>query len=98
MHLLTQHIPENLLWLTSWFSLYLFVVWTIIFFGLAFTIDHVRRGWVVMAFIIGMIETVPDVLSQLMVAIPLCLLYELGLLMIRFFGSSAASVGNNEQH
>ena len=62
------------------------------------TIDHVRRGWVVMAFIIEMIETVPDVLSQLMVAIPLCLLYELGLLMIRFFGSSAASVGNNEQH
>jgi len=42
----------------------------------------VRRGWVVMAFIIGMIETVSDVLSQLMVAIPLCLLYELVLVLV----------------
>ena len=80
MHLLTQHVPENLLWLTSWFSLYLFVVWTLIFFWtcIPVTIDHVRRGWVVMAFIIGMIETVPDVLSQLMVA----LLYELVLVLV----------------
>ena len=116
MHLLTQHVPNNLLWLPSWSSLYHFVVWTLIFFGLAFQLplimccghyfgifaydrwQQLRRGWVVMAFIIGMIVTPPDVLSQLMVAIPLCLLYELGLLMIRFFGSSAASVGNNEQH
>ena len=36
--------------------------------------------WVVIAAIV----TPPDAISQLMLAIPLCLLYELGLLMARF--------------
>ena len=35
------------------------------------------------AFVVGAIFTPPDVISQLMLAIPLCLLYELGLLMAR---------------
>lgn len=36
---------------------------------------------IVSAFIIGMLLTPPDVVSQIMLAVPLCLLYELGLLM-----------------
>lgn len=40
---------------------------------------------IVGAFIIGMLFTPPDILSQITLAIPLCLLYELGLLLIPFF-------------
>lgn len=54
----------------------------------------VRLGWVdiallkkirpyviVAAFTIGMLLTPPDVLSQVMLAVPLCLLYELGIIL-----------------
>ncbi len=40
------------------------------------------------AFIIGMLLTPPDVISQTMLAIPVYLLYELGILMSRVFKSS----------
>ena len=43
---------------------------------------------VVGAFVIGAIFTPPDVISQLMLAVPLCLLYELGLLLARFVGNA----------
>ncbi|MFB0936358.1 MAG: Sec-independent protein translocase subunit TatC, partial [Propionivibrio sp.] len=36
--------------------------------------------------------TPPDVVSQLMLAIPLCLLYELGMLMARFVRKLPARV------
>ena len=36
---------------------------------------------IVIAFIIGMLITPPDVISQVMIAIPMCILYELGILM-----------------
>ena len=43
------------------------------------------RGYVVVgAFVIGAIFTPPDVVSQVMLAVPLWLLYELGLLVARF--------------
>jgi sec-independent protein translocase protein TatC len=43
------------------------------------------RGYVIVgAFIIGAIFTPPDILSQVMLAVPLWLLYELGLLVARF--------------
>ena len=42
-----------------------------------------RPYWIVAAFIVGMLLTPPDVLSQLMLAIPLCLLYELGLILAK---------------
>lgn len=38
---------------------------------------------IVGAFVIGAIFTPPDVVSQLMLAVPICLLFELGLLMAR---------------
>lgn len=42
------------------------------------------RGYVVVgAFVIAAIVTPPDVVSQFMLAVPLCLLYELGLLIAR---------------
>ena len=39
---------------------------------------------IVGAFVIGAIFTPPDVISQLLLAILLCLLYELGILLARF--------------
>src|SRR5690606_6868964 len=40
------------------------------------------RGYVVVgAFIIAAVVTPPDVLSQFMLAVPLCLLYEVGILL-----------------
>jgi sec-independent protein translocase protein TatC len=48
------------------------------------TLREWRPYVIVGAFVIGAIFTPPDVISQLMLAIPLCLLYELGMLMARF--------------
>ena len=43
-----------------------------------------RPYFVVGAFVISAIVTPPDVVSQLLLAIPMCLLYELGLFVARF--------------
>ncbi len=45
------------------------------------TIKEKRRYVIVIAFILGMLLTPPDVVSQVMLAIPLILLFELGLLL-----------------
>ena len=44
-----------------------------------------RSYFVVLAFVIAAIVTPPDVVSQLALAIPMCLLYELGIIAARFF-------------
>jgi sec-independent protein translocase protein TatC len=49
-------------------------------------LKEVRPYVIVGAFIIAAIFTPPDVLSQLLLAIPLVLLYELGIVLARFFG------------
>ena len=52
------------------------------------------RGYVIVgAFIVGAIFTPPDVLSQVMLAVPLWLLYELGLLVARFVSVSRRDAG-----
>ena len=40
------------------------------------------------AFVVGMFLTPPDVISQTLLAVPVYLLYELGIVMARFFNSS----------
>ena len=45
------------------------------------TLKKARPYWIVTAFILGMLLTPPDVLSQVTLAIPLCLLYELGIVL-----------------
>ena len=54
------------------------------------TLKEWRPYVIVGAFVIGAIFTPPDVISQLMLAVPLCLLYELGMLMARFVTKTAA--------
>jgi sec-independent protein translocase protein TatC len=48
------------------------------------TLREWRPYVIVGAFVVGAIFTPPDIISQLLLAIPLCLLYELGMLMARF--------------
>jgi sec-independent protein translocase protein TatC len=47
-------------------------------------LKEIRPYVIVGAFVIGAIFTPPDVLSQIMLAVPLWLLYELGILLARF--------------
>ncbi len=48
------------------------------------TLKEWRSYVIVGAFVVAAVVTPPDVVSQLMLAIPLCLLYEVGMLMARF--------------
>jgi len=55
------------------------------------------RGYVIVgAFVVGAIFTPPDVLSQMMLAVPLWLLYELGLLIARFVAVTKRETGAEE--
>lgn len=56
------------------------------------TLKEVRSYVIVGAFIAGAILTPPDVISQFMLAIPLWLLYEAGILAAGLLGSSSQSV------
>ena len=48
-------------------------------------LKHARGYFVVASFIIAAIITPPDVVSQLALAIPMCLLYELGIWAAQLF-------------
>jgi sec-independent protein translocase protein TatC len=63
------------------------------------SLDKLRsiRGYVIVgAFVVGAIFTPPDVLSQVMLAVPLWLLYELGLLVARFVAVTKRETGAEE--
>lgn len=47
-------------------------------------LKHFRPYFIVTAFIVAAVVTPPDVLSQVMLATPLCLLYESGIFIARF--------------
>lgn len=47
------------------------------------TLQQQRPYVIVLAFIIGMLLTPPDVISQILLAVPICILYEAGLLYAR---------------
>ncbi len=49
------------------------------------TLTEVRRYVIVGAFIVSAVVTPPDVASQLALAIPLCILYEIGIIAARLF-------------
>jgi sec-independent protein translocase protein TatC len=50
-----------------------------------------RSYFIVGAFVVAAVVTPPDVVSQLALAIPMCLLYELGILASRFVSRPDAS-------
>lgn len=54
-------------------------------------LKHFRPYFIVGAFVIAAVVTPPDVLSQMLLALPLCLLYEVGIIVARFVGRPAAA-------
>jgi sec-independent protein translocase protein TatC len=54
----------------------------------AVSIDQLKKArpyFIVGAFVVSAVVTPPDVVSQLLLAIPMCLLYEVGVIAARFF-------------
>ena len=75
------------------------VVLVLVYAGI---VDLARlREWrpyvIVGAFVVAAVFTPPDVISQLMMAIPLCLLFELGLFLARFVGRRSARPAPSDQ-
>jgi sec-independent protein translocase protein TatC len=54
---------------------------------------EIRAFVVVGAFIVAAVVTPPDVVSQLMLAVPLCLLYEVGIFFARFVAKPREAAG-----
>ena len=52
------------------------------------TLIEIRRYVIVGAFVVAAVVTPPDVVSQLALAIPLCILYEVGIIVARFVGTA----------
>jgi sec-independent protein translocase protein TatC len=59
-------------------------------------LKDIRPYVIVGAFVIGAIFTPPDVISQVMLAVPLWLLYELGIVLARMIGRSSADPADAE--
>jgi sec-independent protein translocase protein TatC len=59
-------------------------------------LKSIRSYVIVGAFVVGAIFTPPDVVSQLLLAIPLWLLYELGILLARFVVPTGAGAGGTQ--
>ncbi|MGH6609476.1 MAG: twin-arginine translocase subunit TatC [Burkholderiaceae bacterium] len=75
------------------------VVVLLVRFGIA-SIDKLKKARpyvIVGAFIVAAIFTPPDVLSQLLLAIPLCLLYELGIIVARFVGAPSTEQSSAQE-
>ena len=58
---------------------------------------EIRPYMIVAAFVIAAVFTPPDVLSQFMLAVPLCLLYELGIQLSRFVAKPSAAPAATER-
>jgi sec-independent protein translocase protein TatC len=58
---------------------------------------NVRPYFIVGSFVVAAVVTPPDVLSQLLLAVPMCVLYEIGIIAARLFGKPAAREGEEPQ-
>ena len=61
-------------------------------------LKEARPYVVVGAFVIAAVVTPPDVLSQFMLAVPMCLLFELGLFLARFVGKRPEPMPGESDH
>lgn len=60
-------------------------------------LTNVRPYFIVGAFVVAAVATPPDVISQLMLAIPMCVLYEVGIAAARVFGRPARSADDEDR-
>ncbi|EGR3948368.1 twin-arginine translocase subunit TatC [Vibrio cholerae] len=57
-----------------------------------------KRPYIIVgAFVVGMLLTPPDMISQTLLAIPMCLLFEVGLFFARFYTRDEADEGQEEE-
>jgi len=64
------------------------------------TIEKLRsfRGYfIVIAFVVAAVLTPPDVVSQLALAVPMCLLYEVGIIGARYFAGTGKASESEEE-
>ena len=64
------------------------------------SIDQLKKArgyFIVGAFIVAAVVTPPDVISQLALAIPMCILYELGIVAARIFAQQTQAPGAEAQ-
>ena len=59
-------------------------------------LTSIRPYFIVGSFVVAAIVTPPDVVSQLLLAIPMCVLYEVGIVAARVFGKTSRR-GDDEQ-
>jgi sec-independent protein translocase protein TatC len=59
-------------------------------------LSHIRPYFIVGSFVVAAVVTPPDVISQLLLAIPMCLLYEVGIIAARIFGKPRAAAAEEE--
>lgn len=59
-------------------------------------LEEVRGYVIVAAFVVAAVVTPPDVMSQLFLAIPICLLYEVGIFAARFTGKKPLDIEENQ--
>jgi sec-independent protein translocase protein TatC len=57
----------------------------------------VRPYFIVGSFVVAAIVTPPDVISQLLLAIPMCVLYEVGIVAARMFGKPARAAADGDK-
>jgi sec-independent protein translocase protein TatC len=60
-------------------------------------LTSIRPYFIVGSFVIAAIVTPPDVLSQLLLAVPMCVLYEVGIIAARVFGRSRQGGDDGEK-
>jgi sec-independent protein translocase protein TatC len=60
-------------------------------------LTNIRPYFIVGSFVVAAIVTPPDVLSQLLLAVPMCVLYEVGIIAARVFGRSRQSGDDGEK-
>ena len=61
------------------------------------TLGRARAYVFLGAFVMGMLLTPPDIISQTLLAVPVYLLYEIGLLMARLFGPEASKSADTDE-
>lgn len=61
------------------------------------TLSQKRPYIIVIAFVVGMLLTPPDMVSQTLLAIPMCILFEIGLFFSRFYTRPSDDDENEEQ-
>jgi len=64
------------------------------------TIEKLKsfRGYfIVVAFVVAAVLTPPDVVSQLALAVPMCLLYEVGIIGARYFANTTKKSEEEEK-